>query len=60
VRAAICEQSGWLGVELDETANREHRALISAPGSRVTVCVIPTDEEIVIAKHTQRLLGAEG
>jgi acetate kinase len=57
VRAAICEQSGWLGVELDETANREHRALISTPGSKVTVCIIPTDEEIVIARHTQRLLA---
>jgi acetate kinase len=56
VRAAICEQSGWLGVELNETANREHRALISAPGSRVTVCVIPTDEEIVIARHAYALL----
>ena len=58
VRAAICEQSGWLGIALDETANREHRVLINAPGSKVAVCVIPTDEEIVIAKHTRKLLTA--
>ena len=56
VRAAICDQSGWLGVVLDEAANRDHRAVISAPGSKVTVCVIPTDEEIVIARHTHALL----
>jgi acetate kinase len=59
VRAMICEQSRWLGVELDETANREHRAVISQPGSRVTVCVIPTNEEVVIARHTNRLLGGK-
>jgi acetate kinase len=56
VRARVCELSRWLGVELDETANGEHRAIISMPGSKVTVCVIPTDEEIVIARHTFNLL----
>lgn len=56
VRAMICEQSAWLGIGLDETANREHRAIISAPGSKVTVCVIPTDEELVIARHTRNVL----
>ncbi len=59
VRARICELSRWLGIELDEAANHEHRALISAPGSKVAVCVIPTDEEIVIARHTQQLLGGK-
>jgi acetate kinase len=57
VRAMICEQSRWLGVELDALANKSQRAVISAAGSRVTVCVVPTDEEIVIARHTCRLLG---
>lgn len=56
VRAAICEQSRWLGIDLDAAANREHRAIVSTPESRVTVCVIPTDEEIVIARHTRALL----
>ncbi len=59
VRARIGELSRWLGIEIDESANREHRAVISAPGSRVTVCVIPTDEEIVIARHTARLLAPQ-
>jgi acetate kinase len=57
VRARICKQARWLGVELDEAANREHRVVISTPSSRVTACVIPTDEEIIIARHTGRLLG---
>ena len=57
VRAMICEQARWLGVELDAIANESHRAVISSAGSRVTVCVVPTDEEIVIARHTCRLLG---
>mgnify|MGYP001584986139 CR=1 FL=1 len=57
VRAMICEQARWLGVELDAVANESHRAVISSAGSRVTVCVVPTDEEIVIARHTCRLLG---
>lgn len=56
VRAMICEQARWLGVELDAAANRGHQAIISAPASRVAVGVIPTNEEIVIAHHTQRLL----
>ena len=57
VRAMICEQARWLGVELDAIANESHRAVISSAGSRVTVCVVPTDEEIVIARHSCRLLG---
>ncbi|MGQ0750401.1 MAG: acetate/propionate family kinase [Betaproteobacteria bacterium] len=57
VRAMICEQSRWLGIALDEAANARHDEAIHAPESRVAVCVIPTDEEIVIARHTQRLLA---
>lgn len=57
VRAMICEQARWLGVELDPLANENHRAMISSAGSGVAVCVLPTDEEIVIARHTCRLLG---
>lgn len=52
----ICESARWLGVELDAEANRSHGPLISAPSSRVAVCVVPTDEEIVIARHTCRIL----
>lgn len=57
VRAMICEQARWLGIELDAEANARHAPLVSAPASRVAVSVIPTNEEIVIARHTRRLLA---
>ena len=57
VRAMICELARWVGVELDAAANDYHRAVISSAASRVAVCVVPTDEEIVIARHTCRVLG---
>ncbi len=60
IRAMICERARWLGVELDGDANSRHERIISRAGSPVTVCVIPTDEEAVIARHTGRLLGAGG
>ncbi|MFN7087175.1 MAG: acetate/propionate family kinase [Burkholderiales bacterium] len=56
IRAMICEKARWLGIELDPHANAAHSVLISAPASRVAVCVIPADEEVVIARHTHRLL----
>lgn len=56
VRAMICEGARWLGVDFDADANSRHETVISAPASRVAVCVVPTDEEIVIARHTRRLL----
>jgi acetate kinase len=58
VRAMICDGLRWLGIELDAAANRSHQSLISTAASRITVCVIPTDEEIVIARHTRQLLDA--
>jgi acetate kinase len=57
VRAMICEQARWLGVELDAAANERHLTVISTAASRVAVCIVPTDEEIVIARHARRLLG---
>jgi acetate kinase len=60
IRAMICEHARWLGVELDGRANTHNERFISQKRSRVTVCVIPTDEEAVIARHTCRLLGASG
>ncbi len=56
VRTKICAQSRWLGVELDAAANRENRAVISAAQSSVSVLVIPTNEELVIARHTRSVL----
>ena len=56
VRAMICEAAHWLGVTLDTGANARNDSVISSSASRVTVCVLPTDEEFVIARHTRRLL----
>jgi acetate kinase len=57
IRERICEASAWLGVELDRDANSVHGPKISAPRSRVSVWVVPTNEELMIARHTGRLLG---
>ncbi len=59
IRAAICASLGWLGIELDTEANTSQASRISTVDSRVTVCVIPTDEEQIIARHTASLLFAE-
>ena len=56
IRAMICEKLAWLGVTLDPAANANHASCISTTASRVSVCIIPTDEEAVIAQHTHRLL----
>jgi acetate kinase len=56
IREGVCRDAGWLGVELDPEANRRGGPCISAPGSRVRAWVIPTNEELMIARHTQRLL----
>jgi acetate kinase len=52
IRAMVCARLGWLGVDLDPTANARNAAIISTTGSRVSVRVIPTDEEAMIARHT--------
>ncbi len=58
IRARICRIAAWLGVELDEDANARGGPRISKPGSRVSAWVMPTDEELMIALHTQSLLAA--
>ncbi|MGG5818221.1 acetate/propionate family kinase [Falsiroseomonas sp. HW251] len=57
IRAAVCRACAWMGVELDEAANAANAARISAEGSRVGVHVVPTDENLMIARHTRSLLG---
>jgi acetate kinase len=57
IRRRICESSSWLGVIVDDEANAARGPRISAPQSRVSVWVIPTNEELVIARHTGSLLG---
>jgi acetate kinase len=56
IRARVCRDAGWLGLELDEGANDAGGPRISRPVSRVTVLVVPTNEELMIAQHTRRLL----
>jgi acetate kinase len=55
VRAALCKKLAWLGVTLDQNANNANGPRISASDSRVSVWVIPTDEELMIAQHTLKL-----
>jgi acetate kinase len=57
IRAAVCRDAGWLGVELDERANAASATKISAPGSRVTVWRLPTNEELMIARQTAATIG---
>lgn len=59
VRARVCAALSWLGLELDATANGGHAARISTARSRVSVWVVPTDEELVIAGETLRSTAAQ-
>jgi acetate kinase len=58
VREQVCKRAAWLGVEIDPAANAGRgAAVISTAASKVTVRVIPTNEELMIARHTQALLA---
>src|SRR4051812_21309357 len=52
IRRRICDASAWLGIDLDLEANARHSLRISLPRSRVSVWVIPTNEELMIARQT--------
>jgi len=56
IRSAICRACAWLGLELDEGANKEHSKRISTPNSRVGAYVIKTDENLMIARHARALV----
>jgi acetate kinase len=56
IREAACRQAEWLGVALDPAANARHGPRISTPASRVAAWVIPTNEELMIARHTLALI----
>ncbi len=60
LRERICRDAAWLGLEFDRAANEKGGPRISAAGSRVTAWVIPTNEELMIAQHTQRLTANPG
>jgi acetate kinase len=57
IRQRICESCKWLGVELDTKANADKGPRISTSTSQVSTWVIPTNEELMIARHTGVLLG---
>jgi acetate kinase len=59
IRKRISEASAWLGIELDDAANAAKGPRISKPQSKVSVWVIPTNEELMIARHTSALLGLQ-
>lgn len=57
IRQRICEASAWIGIDFDAEANGRRGPRISRPGSKVSAWVIPTNEEMMIARHTGLLLG---
>jgi acetate kinase len=59
IRRMVCEKIHWLGVRLDLTANEHGQGCISTPDSRVAVWAIPTDEELMIVRHTIEVLGID-
>ncbi|MDJ0814596.1 MAG: acetate/propionate family kinase [Desulfobacterales bacterium] len=60
IRARVCEGAQWLGLQLDPAANDQNLLKISTPESQVSIWVIPTNEELMIATHTRNvLLGAQ-
>jgi acetate kinase len=58
IRERVCRDAEWLGLRLDTGGNAQGASRISAEGSRVAAYVVPTNEELVIARHTRALLGA--
>jgi len=57
LRERVAHKLGWLGIELDAAANAAGKLLISRPDSRTRLYVVPTNEELMIAKHTLALLA---
>ena len=58
IRARVCKDAAWIGVSLDDKANEAGGPRISRPASKVSAWVIPTDENLMIARHTRQVLDA--
>jgi acetate kinase len=58
IRARVCRDAAWLGLELDDHANAAGGPRISRAGSAVGAWVVPTNEELMIARHVRRVLGS--
>jgi acetate kinase len=59
VRERVCEGLGFLGIRLDPDRNAAHAPVISSDEAAVTVRVVPTDEDLMVARHTRRLIEQE-
>jgi acetate kinase len=57
LRRRVCADAAWLGVEIEASANADGGPCLSPPGSKVSAWVIPTDEDLMIAQHTQQVLA---
>ncbi|MBL8396202.1 MAG: acetate kinase [Candidatus Accumulibacter sp.] len=57
IRELVCRQAAWSGIELDSATNASGGPRISLAGSRTSAWVVPTNEELMIARHTRQLLG---
>jgi acetate kinase len=60
IRARVCREASWLGIDFDPAANNAGGPRISRESSSVSAWAIPTDEEIMIARHTRRLIAKPG
>jgi acetate kinase len=60
IRARVTRDASWLGLDLDDAANENGGPRISAAGGRVAVWMLPANEELVIARHTRRVLAERG
>jgi acetate kinase len=56
IRARVCRDARWLGIILDEEANAKGGPRLSVPDSPASAWMIPTDENLMIARHTRRLI----
>ena len=56
VRERVCEDLEFLGIRLDPDRNAAHAPVISSDDATVTVRVVPTDEDLMVARHTRRLI----
>jgi acetate kinase len=60
IRAKVCDQTKWLGLELDDFANEAGATCISTPGSKLSAWVVPTDENLMIARQTLQQVTFNG
>jgi acetate kinase len=60
IRAKVCHQALWLGLYLDDSANEAAALRISTPGSKLSAWVVPTDENLMIARQTLRQVACNG